>query len=183
MSRKYHYYYDPSVPAYYDALKRLAKKGGEISRELALLADLQSEVALSPDQVDWFNRYYDGSMRRLVASVTSKKKEMKRVWQELLDTADAIGIERIPGKDSPDYPLYARFYRSLCELEENCDLRSKVHTWANADLEKIEAGRATIQPDPELVSSPDWKPLEILSVPQIMARYDALMAKRAARSK
>jgi hypothetical protein len=63
-------------------------------------------------------------------------------------------------------------------LEAICDLRAMVHKWIAADREKIANGQATITPDPALVADKKWRPLPVLSIEEIFARYDKLLAKR-----
>lgn len=177
---KIKYYYNPAYKGYLRELKNLAKHGGGISRENALLADIRAGVELSPEQLAIFEDpdYYDGSVKLLEKAVAKKRKAMVQAWLRFLNASDAAGIERTHGQDSEDYPLYKRFYGLLCALEADCDLRSKVHKWANTDLKRIENGVGTVSPDPSLVASKEWKELQPLSVPVIMARYDEILLKR-----
>ena len=178
--RNIRYYYVPAYAGYLRELKNLATHGGGISRELALLADIRSGVDLDPDQVELFNdpQYYGGNLAKLEESVRKKRKAMVQAWLLFLKASDAAGVERTRGRDSADYPLYKRFYDLLCALEVDCDLRAKVHEWANTDLDRIKNGVGTVTPSPELVASKQWKELKMLTVPVIMARYDDLLQKR-----
>ena len=178
--RNIRYYFNPAYEGYLRELKNLAKHGGGISRELALLADIRSGVDLNPEQVEVFNdpQYYGGRLELLEESVRKKRKAMIQAWLLFLKASDAAGIERTHGKDSADYSLYKKFYDLLCALEVDCDLRDKVHEWANTDLARIKKGVGTVTPSPELVASKQWKELKMLTVPAIMARYDEILLKR-----
>ena len=177
---KVRYYYVPAYAGYLRELKNLAKHGGGISREKALLADIKAGVDLSPEQIDLFynQKYYGGNLAELKKAVNKKEKKMRQAWLRFLTASDAAGIVRTHGRDSADFPLYKRFYELLCALEADCDLRAKVHEWANTDLARIKNGVGTVSPDPKLVESKEWKELQMLSVPAIMARYDKLLQSR-----
>ena len=64
--------------------------------------------------------------------------------------------------------------------EEDCDLRARVHGWCNAELEKIERGEPTVLPPLEVEGRKLIRPQ---SVPELMARYDGLLANRAKRQR
>lgn len=170
------YYYNPAYPGLVKELKKLAFAAGEISGKLALEAAVSSGVNLTPEQKNVFEEYYGSDLGKLKARIEEQECKMKQAWTRFLAASDAAGIKRTRGKNSADYALYCRFYYSLRALEEDCDLRAKVHEWANADLKRIKNGRAVISPAPNLGKG--WKELEMLSVPVIMARYERLLMRR-----
>ena len=181
MSKKY--YFNPAYKRYLQELKKLARAGGEISGKLALLAAVSSRMELSPEQRDVFERYFDGSARKLEKAIVEQDKRMRQAWVNFLAASDAAGIKRTHGVGSEDYDLYRRFYYLLRDVEANCDLRALVHEWANAHIKRIKDGKATVFPSYELRQSKDWKELRMLSVPVIMERYDKLIERRRRRGK
>ncbi len=173
------YYYNPAYEGYLRELKNIATHGGGISRELSLLAAVEADN-MSPEQAEHFydSRYYDGSLKKLRESVAQKNKDMLEAWSLFLKASDVLGVPRIPGNGSPDKPLYVKFFRMLRALEEDCDLRAKVHVWANTDLRRIKSGLATVMPSGEMLASKQYRELKPLSVPTIMARYENLLRER-----
>ena len=89
--RNIRYYFNPAYEGYLRELKNLAKHGGGISRELALLADIRSGVDLNPEQVEVFNdpQYYGGRLELLEESVRKKRKAMIQAWLLFLKASDA----------------------------------------------------------------------------------------------
>jgi len=201
------YYYHPAYESYLDALETFLKACGGTSRELALLFELSatedSRGYIHPEQLseDWQNvfynpDYYGGSIDKLKASIKSKKEGYtykdkktgelievigtKRAWYMLRAAARATGI-RIVGRkdDDPEaWARYGRFYDMATSQEKICDLRAMALAWIRADRQKIAKGQATITPDPTLVADKKWGPLPMLSIEEIFARYDKLLAKR-----
>ncbi len=206
MSKK-HYYYHPSYGPYLDALENFAKCCGGISRELALLFELNATKDncgnIHPEQIseDWqrvfYDRnYYGGSLKALKESIEKKRTgykykdkatgEMIEVdgtdtsWRKLRSAARAAGIKIVDKKaDDPEaWARYGRFYDMLTSLESVCDLRAMLYGWIRSDRKKIADGQATITPNPALVADKNWKPIETLSIEEIFKKYDELLEKR-----
>lgn len=207
MPRHYYYYYHPAYVHYLDALQAFLKACGGISRELALLSELEATKdnrgVYHPEQLseDWQKlfydkKYYGGSVGTLKESIQNKKDGYKyrdkltgelreeigtkRAWRMLRAAAQVAGI-KIVGKMSDDpeaWKSYGHFYDMVTSLEAICDLRAQVYRWIAADRKKIADGQATITPDPALVADENWRPIEPLSIEEIFARYDKLLVKR-----
>ena len=181
MSQK-QYYYSPAYAGYLRELKSLASHGGGISAKNALYADIASGETLSPEQTELFYRYYGNDIEKLKQAVDHDETAMRRAWLRFLSASDALGIARDRDKNGEDFKLYKRFYDHLKALEENCDLRAMVHNWVNEDFRRIKKGTATLMPSVEMLADGKWVPLQPLSVPVIMERYEALLQKRKARA-
>ena len=201
------YYFHPSYEAYLEALEGFAKACGGISRESALMYELQSTQdsrgALHPEQLsaDWQKvfydpQYYGGSIKRLKSSIAMKRDGYsykdkhtgelievigtRKAWRILRAAAQAADIKKKKKKDDdPEaWERYGRFYNMMTSLEAVCDLRAQLYRWIKSDRAKMAKGQATITPDPSLVADKNWQPIDMLSVERIFEKYDELLVKR-----
>ena len=200
------YYFHPAYRAYLDALEIFARQCGGISRELALLFELNATKDnrgnIHPEQIseEWQRVFYDpdyygGSIHKLEKSIQKKKDGYhyrdrwtgqvievigtRKAWRTLCSAAQAAGIKVIIDEgDSPEAWEQSRFYKMMTSLEAVCDLRAQLYRWIRSDRAKMAKGQATITPDPSLVADKDWRPIEMLSIERIFAKYDKLLVSR-----
>ncbi|MBQ1372802.1 hypothetical protein IIY67_01100 [Candidatus Saccharibacteria bacterium] len=173
--KKKYYYYTPETKAYYVRLKELANSCGRLASKKSLLFNLD-EAVVNPECIRTLQYYYYGDKGRLADSIKKKEKELRDTdWRRFLRASDNAGIKRDAGDRR-----YERFFELMARSEEDCDLRARVHDWCNAELEKIERGEPTVLPPLEVEGRELIRPQ---SVPELMARYDKLLANRAKRQR
>ena len=179
--KKKYYYYTPETKAYYVRLKELANSCGRLASKKSLLFNLD-EAVVNPECIRTLQYYYYGDKGRLADSIKKKEKELRNTdWRRFLRASDNAGIKRDAGnRNGKDFPLYERFFGLMVLPEEDCDLRARVHGWCNAELEKIERGEPTVLPPLEVEGRELIRPQ---SVPELMARYNRLLADRTKRQR
>ena len=175
MPPKKKYYYTPETKAYYVRLKELANSCGRLASKKSLLFNLD-EAVVNPECIRTLKNYYDGDKGRLEDSIKKKEKELRDTdWRRFLRASDNAGIKCDAGDRR-----YEWFFGRMVLSEEDCDLRARVHDWCNAELEKIERGVPTVLPPLEVEGRELIQPQ---SVPDLMARYNELLANRTKRQR
>lgn len=148
----------PNNVLYYSYILDLCEVAGDYTQKRALLYDIQHGDPTSPKSIIILAKYWDGDVNKLAAKYKELRNAASGAWVSVKELLEAEG--RYVKEDAEV------FGQQLCKVEEVCDFRKMVRTWARAELKREAAGKGSTFYD----------------MRGFLDRYEALILKRRQKS-